>query len=229
MKSIEWFLPFINRLMCGHCHIIVTWLNWLSSFFQGSLLALEAVTVFHASKIICRLRHTVLQTDASLSIRIRNQEDILETWQRNKISGHVPYNSVLRDGLERRGAERGNRMESHGRGWTHTDVWPFMGFYISCFLRIFRYMLLFRYESINNWRSYNVLQALDHFSTLYFSSLHHSFNIRVYMYACMFEGVFKSFRTESIKKWTTKINTRSEAMQRVIAAKLTRLTYKIAT
>jgi len=44
-----------------------------------------------------------------------------------------------------------------------------------------------------------------------------------------YEGVFKSFRTESIKKYTlTTINTRSEVTQRVIAAKLTRLTHKIA-
>jgi hypothetical protein len=45
-----------------------------------------------------------------------------------------------------------------------------------------------------------------------------------------FEGVFKSFRTKSITKYTlTEINTRSEATQRVMAAKLTRLTHKIAT
>jgi hypothetical protein len=45
----------------------------------------------------------------------------------------------------------------------------------------------------------------------------------------MYEGVSKSFRTESITKYTfTTINTRSEAIQSVMAAKLTRLTHKIA-
>jgi hypothetical protein len=44
-----------------------------------------------------------------------------------------------------------------------------------------------------------------------------------------YEGVFKSFRTESIRKYTlTTINTHWEAIQRVMAAKLTRLTHKIA-
>jgi hypothetical protein len=43
------------------------------------------------------------------------------------------------------------------------------------------------------------------------------------------EGVSKSFRTESITTYTlTKINTRWEAIQRVMAAKLTRLTHQIA-
>jgi hypothetical protein len=45
----------------------------------------------------------------------------------------------------------------------------------------------------------------------------------------VYEGVSKSFRTESITKYTlTTINTRWEAMQRVMAAKLSRLTHKIA-
>jgi hypothetical protein len=45
----------------------------------------------------------------------------------------------------------------------------------------------------------------------------------------VYECVFKSFRTESIKKYTlTSINTRWEATQRFMAAKLTRLTHKIA-
>jgi hypothetical protein len=43
-----------------------------------------------------------------------------------------------------------------------------------------------------------------------------------------YEGVSKSFRTESITKWTTTINTRWEATQRVMTAKLTRLIHKIA-
>jgi hypothetical protein len=43
------------------------------------------------------------------------------------------------------------------------------------------------------------------------------------------ESVSKSFRTESITKYTlTTINTRWEATQRVMAVKLTRLTHKIA-
>jgi hypothetical protein len=45
----------------------------------------------------------------------------------------------------------------------------------------------------------------------------------------LYEGVSKSFRTESTMKYTlTTINTRWEATQRVMAAKLTRLTHKIA-
>jgi hypothetical protein len=44
-----------------------------------------------------------------------------------------------------------------------------------------------------------------------------------------YEGVSKSFRTESITKYTlTTINTRLEATQRVMAAKLTIMTHKIA-
>jgi hypothetical protein len=43
-----------------------------------------------------------------------------------------------------------------------------------------------------------------------------------------YESVSKSFRTESITKYTlTTINTRWEATQRVMAVKLTRLTHKI--
>jgi hypothetical protein len=43
------------------------------------------------------------------------------------------------------------------------------------------------------------------------------------------EDVSKSFQTESITKYRlTTINTRRETKQRVIAAKLTRLTHKIA-
>jgi hypothetical protein len=43
-----------------------------------------------------------------------------------------------------------------------------------------------------------------------------------------YEGVYKSFRTESITKYTlTTINTRREATQSVMAAKLTILTHKI--
>jgi hypothetical protein len=45
----------------------------------------------------------------------------------------------------------------------------------------------------------------------------------------LYEAVSKSFRTESITKYTLKtINTRWEATQRVMAEKLTRLTHKIA-
>jgi hypothetical protein len=44
-----------------------------------------------------------------------------------------------------------------------------------------------------------------------------------------YEGVSKSFRTQSITKYTlTKINTCWEAIQRVMAEKLSRLTHKIA-
>jgi hypothetical protein len=44
----------------------------------------------------------------------------------------------------------------------------------------------------------------------------------------MYKGVFESFQTESImKQGTTTINTHWEATQRVMAAKLTKLTHKI--
>jgi hypothetical protein len=43
-----------------------------------------------------------------------------------------------------------------------------------------------------------------------------------------YEGISKSFRTQSITKQTVRINTRWEATQSVMAAKLTRLTHKIA-
>jgi hypothetical protein len=47
--------------------------------------------------------------------------------------------------------------------------------------------------------------------------------------ADVYEGVSRSFRTQSITKYTlTTINTGWEATQRVMAAKLTRLTHKIA-
>jgi hypothetical protein len=46
----------------------------------------------------------------------------------------------------------------------------------------------------------------------------------------LYEGISKSFRKESIKKYTLTFGiTRSEATQRVMAAKLTRLTHKIVT
>jgi hypothetical protein len=49
------------------------------------------------------------------------------------------------------------------------------------------------------------------------------------LHASAHEGVTKSFRTELITKYTlTTINTRWEATQRVMVAKLTRLTHKIA-
>jgi hypothetical protein len=54
-------------------------------------------------------------------------------------------------------------------------------------------------------------------------------NMGKYVSEYIYEGVSKSFRTESIKKYTlAKINTRWEATQRVMAAKLTTPTHKIA-
>jgi hypothetical protein len=55
----------------------------------------------------------------------------------------------------------------------------------------------------------------------------HKATSRLYL---LYECVSKSFRTESIKKWTTTttINTSWEATQRVMVVKLTRLTHKIA-
>jgi hypothetical protein len=51
----------------------------------------------------------------------------------------------------------------------------------------------------------------------------------MYWSICMYEGVSKSFRTESITKYMlTTINIRWEAIQRVMAGKLARLTHKIA-
>jgi hypothetical protein len=49
-----------------------------------------------------------------------------------------------------------------------------------------------------------------------------------FIFTFIYEGVSKSFRTESITKQTVTTNTRLEATQRVMAAKLTRLTQKIA-
>jgi hypothetical protein len=50
-----------------------------------------------------------------------------------------------------------------------------------------------------------------------------------YAFLPLYEGVSKSFRTESITKYTlTTVNTRWEATQRVMAVKLTRMTHKIA-
>jgi len=52
------------------------------------------------------------------------------------------------------------------------------------------------------------------------------------MYVCMYvyEGVSKSFRTKSITKYTHTYGvTRSETTQKIMAAKLTILTHKIAT
>jgi hypothetical protein len=54
-----------------------------------------------------------------------------------------------------------------------------------------------------------------------------SFACLIHNCSCMYESVSKSFRTESITK-ETKINTSWEATQKVMAAKLTRLTHKIA-
>jgi hypothetical protein len=48
-------------------------------------------------------------------------------------------------------------------------------------------------------------------------------------YSTIYEGVSKGFRTKSLTKYMlTTINTRWEPTQRVMAAKLTRLTHKIA-
>jgi hypothetical protein len=48
-------------------------------------------------------------------------------------------------------------------------------------------------------------------------------------FVAVYEGVSKSFRTESVTNYTlTTINTRWEATKRVMAEKLTRLTHKIA-
>jgi hypothetical protein len=70
----------------------------------------------------------------------------------------------------------------------------------------------------------NVLLILP-MSTIYLASF-----ILLYLitFGEEYVGVSKSFRTESITKWITTINTRLEATRRVMAAKLTRLTYRIA-
>jgi hypothetical protein len=52
----------------------------------------------------------------------------------------------------------------------------------------------------------------------------------LYCFKSEYEGVSKSFRTESITRcMLTTINTRWEATQRIMAAKLNRLTHKIVT
>jgi hypothetical protein len=50
----------------------------------------------------------------------------------------------------------------------------------------------------------------------------------IYTLNSIYEGESKSFRTESITKYTITINTRWEATQSVMAAKLTRLIHRIA-
>jgi hypothetical protein len=63
----------------------------------------------------------------------------------------------------------------------------------------------------------------------YTSDFHSSVFQRYNSESCTHDSVSKSFRTESITKYMlTTINTRWEAIQRVVAAKLTVLTHKIA-
>jgi hypothetical protein len=65
-------------------------------------------------------------------------------------------------------------------------------------------------ECISFWRDWNYIQLCNSWNRLY-------------------DGVTKSFRTESITIYTlTTIYTRWETTQRVMAANLTRLTHKIA-
>jgi hypothetical protein len=52
--------------------------------------------------------------------------------------------------------------------------------------------------------------------------------LQYYIWTCEYERIPKSYRTESITKWTTTINTHWEATKRITAVKLTRLTHKIA-
>jgi hypothetical protein len=60
-------------------------------------------------------------------------------------------------------------------------------------------------------------------------NLKHKLCYNIWKDKLTYEGVSKSFRTESIAKHTlTIINTRSEATKCVMAAKLTRLTHEIA-
>jgi hypothetical protein len=78
---------------------------------------------------------------------------------------------------------------------------------------------LFRKSSSERTRSPNLWHAINNF--MY--ELYNLCSINIY------EGVSKSFRAESIIKHTlTTINTHWEATQRVVAAKLNRLTHKIA-
>jgi len=69
------------------------------------------------------------------------------------------------------------------------------------------------------------LQLISNYKLFIFRYFHHHTLIYKVGRRPLYESVSKSFRTESITKCTlTTINTRSEATQRFMAAKLTRLT-----
>jgi hypothetical protein len=65
----------------------------------------------------------------------------------------------------------------------------------------------------------------ESFQPISYRHLHH---FPIHNYFSNYEGVSKSFRTESITKYTLTFGiTRLEATQRLMAAKRTRLTHKI--
>jgi hypothetical protein len=78
-----------------------------------------------------------------------------------------------------------------------------------------------------HWRTAHTGRPKSHYNESQLFQLS-SFLSDLLMITGLLNRVFKSFRTESVKKYTlTTINTRWEATQRVMAAKLTRLTHKI--
>jgi hypothetical protein len=88
------------------------------------------------------------------------------------------------------------------------------------------------------WNRHNALRIHETPSFIYdikpplyyrlqISLSHTHTHTHTYIYTYTHEDVYKSCSTESITKYTT-INTRWEATQRVMAAKLTGLTHKIA-
>jgi uncharacterized protein involved in tellurium resistance len=73
-----------------------------------------------------------------------------------------------------------------------------------------------------------VINSEDSFH-LKMNYVHIKHSVFVLFCSVIYEGVSKSFRTESITKYTlTTINTHCEATQRVMAAKVAMLTHKIA-
>jgi hypothetical protein len=99
--------------------------------------------------------------------------------------------------------------------WSYTSVPQYV--FMACCLLSIRTTLPFTFYIPNCWGRWVVLC----YSAIYVGGLKKSHKDK-------YEGVSKSFRTESITKWTTIINIRWEATQRVMVAKLTRLTHKIA-
>jgi hypothetical protein len=89
--------------------------------------------------------------------------------------------------------------------------------------------LLVSQEGLCSMDSVSQLSPLNNPRSCCIGPIYWSAQTGSYQWSAMYEGVSKSFRTESITKYRfTTINTRWEATQSVMAAKLTRLTHKMA-